>query len=146
MGRDYEENYKARFPEHSKLDGVQEQVEACIQFLNWMQEGGFDETLPEGSDGYGYIELCYRPLIKTKTVAPPPERRSHKQVSFLDPDEFETVELEEPYRSEHLEPVNMQIQEAVLRYFGIDSKKLEDEKRQMIEDIRQANSQSEHEG
>ena len=71
-----EQATKARYPEHAKLDAVQEQVSACIRFMEWLQEGGLDETLPEGSDGYGFVDLCYRPLIKTKEVPPAPDRRS----------------------------------------------------------------------
>lgn len=111
------------YPEHEKLRAIQDKSQAIGEFLDWLQDGGFED--------YGNIDLCYRPLIKT--------------VERIGKDGYwrqEPLPEDKWFHSDHLTTLMTPKSILLAAFFEIDLKKLEEEKVQMLDEQRSLNSKS----
>lgn len=129
------------YPEHEKLEAVEEQSQACGEFLEWLLSvKGYQVC--EHVEGHSNGEPRYltfgetedgRPIYEDNTDTREPKRRS--------PDVDAWRRAENPayfYTPTGFYPVRQSIEALLAEHFGIDRKKLEAEKRAMLAKMRAA--------
>ena len=94
------------FPEHLKLDAVKDKSQAIGEFLEWLQANG--------------VQLC----------------RPHKHTEGCEDEDFPIRKLICGYEDDSLVPIRDSIESLLASFFGIDPKKLEEEKQYMLRAIR----------
>lgn len=99
----------AKYPEHAKLDKVKDQSQTIGEFLEWLG-------------------------TKNRELA---TYRESKEPPYIDIDG--ELKSNEKYIPEGWYPLNYSIEKLLAEYFEIDLNKLEKEKRQMLDEIRNAN-------
>ena len=102
------------YPEHEKLQAIKEKSQAIGEFIEWLH------------NNKKVIFSKYFRFFKG----------TYNEVS-----EGEEVDEEDVFES--LMPSPLRIEETLAEYFDIDLKKLEEEKRAMLETLRQANAKEE---
>ncbi len=110
---------ESKYPEHEKLSAVKDQSQAIGEFLEWLESGDFNED-------YGRIRLAYRPLITETPI------RDHD----FNVTGYRDVPRHRQQRSQTLQELCMPKTKLLAKFFGIDPGRLEAEKRQMLDEIR----------
>jgi hypothetical protein len=113
------------YPEHEKLRKISDQSQICGEFLEWLK-GGY-----QGSPG---LHLC-----QWKEAADVPHwvhDETGEEVSFS---HRHATANPEWYPAGYYSP-GRTTQELLAQFFGIDQKKIDAEKEQMLADIRAANA------
>lgn len=121
---------KPKYPEHEKLDAVQEKSQAIGEFIEWLsyRKENFKAKNPAN---HGGIHLAQHALMTTKT-------KSASMTEPDAPDEVIPLKRKDWYRSDRMYYCHIQIQDLLAEFFGIDPVKLEKEKRQMLDALRRA--------
>jgi len=99
------------YPEHDKLKKVQDESQAIGEFLEWLQSGEADDPK------YGRSVFLAASRINT-------------EARHLDEGEWELSDT-------YIDPFPHTTETLLAKFFEIDLEKLEDEKRRMLEYIRQ---------
>ena len=120
---------KHKYPEHERLKAYKGEAAVVQRFIDWL----FDEKHPDavkirGKDAFPKtLELSFYPTV-TEKQSITPIGYTHKDLS---PNEF--------YESGALFPWRESREKMMARFFDIDLKKIEDEKRQMLDELREHN-------
>ena len=107
---------ESKYPEHEKLAKIKDQSQAIGDFLEWLRTGEAD---PTGFDRS--IFLATHEVITEEYSAT---------------GEWHDLPKDKWYVGDRLVLFRYNMEELLARYFGIDLKKLEEEKKQMLEELR----------
>ena len=116
---------KAKYPEHDKLQEISDQSQVCGEFLEWIKGGH------EGSPG---LHLC-----EWREESDLPQwvhEATGKPVPFA---HLRATQNLDWYPAGFYSP-GLNTRELLAPFFDIDQKKIDDEKDQMLREIREANS------
>ena len=131
-------DFAEKFPEHLKLEKISAESQSIGAFLDHMSsEKGFqllkwvEETYEEPCPGYGIFYSC----AGGKRVLVSGDDDDEDQITELTCKKCDgTGVVEEHFKG--YRPISS-IQDTLAEYFGIDQKKIEQEKRAMIDAIRE---------
>ena len=120
----------SNYPEHDKLSKISDESQLVGEFIDWLQDKGYTicKFQEAGTNGEPYRIPATEEDIDALEFRW--ERDDARAGGILNP----------AYESwgDHFFPIHRGIQSWLAEFFGIDQEKLEDEKRQMLERLRQA--------
>lgn len=116
-------------PEHIKLKAVADKSQAIHDFLEWLADGQYNEDV-------GPVELAYRPYMTEKPIY----KRKRGEM-FPEIVGYEPIPREEWKRQGQLESLTYQMSPLLAKFFDIDLKKIDDEKRALLDFQRELNEQ-----
>lgn len=114
------------YPEHEKLRKISDQSQICGEFLEWLRGGH------EGSPGLHLCQWKEAPEDVPHWI----HDETGEPVSFSSRHATENPEW---YPSGYYSP-GLTTQELLARFFGIDQKKIDEEKEQMLAALREMNT------
>lgn len=125
---------KPKYPEHEKLTAAHDKSQAIGEFIEWIayRKENFKAKNPAN---HGTIHLAQHTLVTTVTKFAP----------MTEPDapaEMIPLKKKDWYRSDRMHYCHIQIQDLLSEFFGIDLVKLEKEKRQMLDSLREASAKT----
>src|SRR5690348_13372218 len=99
-----------KYPEHEKLAKISDKSQACGEFLDWLRQEK------------GYFLMEEREFTEERETGSP----------FLTPEKYSYTWTDEVM-------VSASTEKLLAEFFDIDQDKIDDEKRQMLDEIRQRN-------
>ena len=142
----------AQYPEHEKMAAIHTESQAIGEFLEWLsgdrglaicQNGIMDERPVYWIDALDEYDGDQQAVRKAALEAGVITARDVSWWHDIQPKLRGEVHHWEPYEREGYYPASIGIQKLLAEYFNIDLNKIEQEKRQMLDEIRQAHHKEE---
>lgn len=127
IGRDdpsTEQKFAAKYPEHVKLAAIRDRSQAIGEFLEWLP--------------------TYKVLVSNGEEAFDPDFPEEQNEAYKEAEMPCAIGVRDPWAmgGGWLQPCYVKTEQLLADYFGIDLKKIEDEKQAMLQEIRERTSRT----